>query len=1824
MGFWDKVKKKANAVASGADFWDNEENAVQRKNYATGRNDVYTPTVQPQKPTQTFFDKARDMVDANSQMDMYKRAKKAEPVMYAEQQKTNGIGRVANNPWQRTTNTVRAAGEGIMESPKAVGEGLAYGFSPDVKAAESAMTMNMNENNRLLLKTQQDLKDPYLDPEKRARKEKLYGYLQKETGNSYKALTDYQNKKIEATDPKRMAAATADLAFTVATVGVGTAGAQGVKAAFKEGAKQGTKNAVKTASKELAKQSAKTAAVSAPSGAFGTMAVNPEASGMDVAKGFAIGGAVGAALPVAGLVAAPVAKAAGKGIVKVTRSGAQATQRAGTKTLDAVDTAKFNMRNENVKAIDNQIAQYQQAYDVEDNPTLRKQINKGISELTSERRKITEGGYLAGSGSKTFKERQAAGDVFEAPGGARFEGSDERLKITGLGDSTSRETTIGELFEHEDLFRDYPQLRNIPITVSRTMKPHEYGGYSPVTKTMTINRNLSTRDKLNTIMHELNHAVDDIEKFSGGGNPNHPKIANIVKERMKAGDVMDPAKVRSLKRKLSAERSNIDGDTYTPAQKSAAIERSNAIRKELQAEMNKKTERRVRFEAYEDLYGETTSRTVGNRVGMTDADRAKRPFMADLDTSDPKKLIVTENDGTKYGNAVETDVTPNIPEVTDPNAPPARKEWIHPAVQEGAPLPGGRKVTVGRPRTKNPQYKSPEVTESVAPPKYAPVQVENGLRTQTSTAFLDKDMPLIKVLKRMEKATGKTGLVDRFLMDSGLQSRANSLANYKMATSEELKAAMQGLGRRQLKEFNEYAGARAELTMANRNMKTSRPIDQLQKIVDDMGEEYGERFTNLNKFYKERAKDLYDAGIIDKAKYKQFTESDDYIRIQRDFDELVGRSSGTGNSYSFGKSLTSFKRKGSERELLPTDQVTFEYTQQIQKEIQRNRTSSNLIDTLSEFGMTRKLTTKEAVNKNTIKRVVNGKVEIFEVDPILKEVIDNIRPYSLNGLERIIGAPARVFRAGTTALSAPFSAANYLRDQAGSAINSTDVMATHISHPQNIFTGLWEAGKDFGIGNNNDDMWKKFIAHAGDTTQYDLTRNVRDTRMLSRELRNGQAGRAANAILHPIRTLEDLNSITEKATRFQNFKGMYKKTLDETGDEDMAMQKATIAAWQNSVDFNRAGTIGRFFNLLIPYFNASIQGTRQMGRAFTRSKTAAVATTAKAIGIAGMPLYAATAWNLSDPERKEVYNNLDDYEKENNVIFVMPWTNQDSSGSYDVLKFPLPPGYNKIVGPGRRAMESFANKEPQDFTAMAGDLIQSMAGPVQVDSPGQALASITPQGLKPSIQQGANKDFFTDKPIVQDFIDKATDADGNPIAEELKATDYTSGTASLIGKKIGQSPIRVEKFLKDTFGSVGQYTTNASDQVLAGKIPVVTSLTGVGTGLKVVPEERIGGKNPLEDITRRFTKASGKENFQATEGSKYYRDVQEVFKGRTGNSVNRWEAAHPSKTNFLGDEINQKSIVSGGVKAGLYLEDPEVFDMDKQLDAKARKRGKPGNPLFDLDANQRQTILSMQAQKNFNPGDKAQIDVIEKQNPWIKDYTKAQSAFYDKIKADRDKSNAAKRAKGEEVTDTATDRDPNGIPRPEPSDEINRLFEVAGQITDKKMKSDFYKQNPQLTEYLGKNEQYNRAKRAYLGLPQLDRFPEDAGMKKLEEQFFTITDKKSKRAFMESNPALSDYWLKKNLYQLNEAGARARFEGEELGEDSVKDIMSIASKLKSAGGGGGGYGDGGGSNYGGRSYESSKSASAPTAPKVKVSGTIAIKRNKSTPGKILVKRGGRI
>lgn len=862
------------------------------------------------------------------------------------------------------------------------------------------------------------------------------------------------------------------------------------------------------------------------------------------------------------------------------------------------------------------------------------------------------------------------------------------------------------------------------------------------------------------------------------------------------------------------------------------------------------------------------------------------------------------------------------------------------------------------------------------------------VKNELGKHFVEDDNQMFGLLRRIEKETGRRGLVDQYYYDTGRIRVANAIADNRVANSEDIQKLFRGLkdytkvgravrkfagqdGKSELDRFDDYAAARAEL-QNYKGKKTSKSREELAGIVVNGHSEFGERFTAMNNFYKEQAKYLYENGIISKRKADYYQRNPDYIRIQRDVEDLVNQTRPGSKNPTFNSTTTKQRRKGSAREVLSPTRTLLERAQQMELEVQRNKAANNTIDVLSEYGLARRVSSSEG--KNTIGRFRGGKKEFWEVPKDVKAEMDTLNPYTLGPVMQIISAPNRLLRAGATGLNVPFAAANYLRDQVGSAIQSRSTLYTH--NPVTIIKSLGSAARDLGDG-STDPLWKQFEEFTGNQTVYDELRNQKATQQTLRELRTGTKGRIINRAISPVRSLEDFIGITEKATRFQNFKGEYQRVLKETGNESEALKQATLAARKNTTDFNRAGDWGRVLNSFIPYFNASIQGTRTMARSF---KERPVSTSMKTIGAVALPSVAATLWNYSDPARAEAYASIDDFEKKDNWIIVGPDARQRSDGTWEgVIKIPKPQGYRDLTDPVRDVTEMFAKQgQSVDMANLLQDVLGTISGPIKTGSADQLVGSVIPQQFKPFAQAYFNKNFYTGRDIVPEFMRSETEDKSQQVYSN------TSGTARALAKQFGVSPITVEQFIKDTGASIGQYGLNAVD-------------TGAATA-GLIPQDQIGGKSIAEDVSGRFMEARGDLlERNKTEGQKYFERLDKAMNdvGLDSNEKAAYQAYHEKKKNFLGEEIfTGDNTYDPATRLALYNKYPKTFEVDKRINDEAAAKGQPSNPLFSLSGDRLKKVLEKEA---LPPGAKdPELSNLYRQD-WYAEYSNNKSKYFDAV-----------------------------------------------------------------------------------------------------------------------------------------------------------------------------------------------------------------------------------
>ena len=121
-------------------------------------------------------------------------------------------------------------------------------------------------------------------------------------------------------------------------------------------------------------------------------------------------------------------------------------------------------------------------------------------------------------------------DLFDKPFGRlpAKEENDQRQEVIDAVAVRSRQyDTVGGMLNHSALFKAYPSLRNVGLRFEK-MNDDEGGYYDIKNNAININESMSESEQLSTLMHELQHSIQELEDFARGGAPSKP-FADSVK-----------------------------------------------------------------------------------------------------------------------------------------------------------------------------------------------------------------------------------------------------------------------------------------------------------------------------------------------------------------------------------------------------------------------------------------------------------------------------------------------------------------------------------------------------------------------------------------------------------------------------------------------------------------------------------------------------------------------------------------------------------------------------------------------------------------------------------------------------------------------------------------------------------------------------------------------------------------------------------------------------------------------------------------------------------------------------------------------------------------------------------------------------------------------------------------------------------------------------------------------------------------------------------------------------------------------------------------------
>jgi len=534
---------------------------------------------------------------------------------------------------------------------------------------------------------------------------------------------------------------------------------------------------------------------------------------------------------------------------------------------------------------------------------------------------------------------------------------------------------------------------------------------------------------------------------------------------------------------------------------------------------------------------------------------------------------------------------------------------------------------------------------------------------------------------------------------------------------------------------------------------------------------------------------VHDAGIIPDDVYAKLTaRGNDYVPLSRILDGVLdAQTKARAANLSLKQQKVLFTLEGSKRATQDPIAASMSRMQEAIREAGRNEAAKSLVELRNLHpAFANQIFEVPAGGKapkgfGTIGVFEKGQKKLYAVP---EEVASAMNLADANEV-RLVGNTMLAFTRNmlqklATGANLAFSVPNVVRDIADARKLST---AYRPYNPKDLasFVGEWaNALRERMVA---DPEYRKFLeARAGYST---LQKNIDPERFLN-----------PGASVNPLNVISDINSVLEESTKLTTF-----KRLKAQGKSDVRAAIET-RRFGGSPDFARKGSMAPELNLLVMFFNASVQG---VARTLTRLNPVKYpGRVATLLGGASLTTMALDRWNSQfvDPDGTPALDRVSEVDRKNNFIILKPETYRTAEGveRHSYFKIPKSHAAKLIFGPieaaigsakadaTQVALDTAANLSPVNMNLKRGEVLSGV---------GKGIVSSLNPALKAPLEQVIGEggfDTFRGVPIVprrmQD-LDASRQFDANTSPTIVRAAQVLN---EYLGTEL--SPKRIEAFLR--------------------------------------------------------------------------------------------------------------------------------------------------------------------------------------------------------------------------------------------------------------------------------------------------------------------------------------------------------------------------------------------------------------------------------------------
>lgn len=726
------------------------------------------------------------------------------------------------------------------------------------------------------------------------------------------------------------------------------------------------------------------------------------------------------------------------------------------------------------------------------------------------------------------------------------------------------------------------------------------------------------------------------------------------------------------------------------------------------------------------------------------------------------------------------------------------------------------------------------------------IDVAKAMGRRAEGEVLARDLGPVKGSAQLQRAEARLRKFEQ--MASGQQTIDPDLKKKLAASQRQVQRAQAKVDtNRQLLEQERTAAAQQRRIDVETERAFSGDLDVIQSqqglraLEAELGtaryRQIEQAANDLYEFNRKQLERVRDAGLIPDEVYQQWLNDYPHYMPTRILDYLesdAGRMLPRGKAFSV--SDAGFRKntlEGTKREREDPLASMYRLAFASERNIRRNE-AFNAFVKLREASPSLKNAIKEVSEsyapvkgEEKVHGFVNGEKHVFAMPKDMAQLVSMEAEAPIRGLNTAMG----IFRAMATSRNPIFLGGNAVLD----AASYTARESSRLGGPQNlpvVVKALLDAYIDAFRGVRQGEFkgqTAEFLKSGGGMfgffpgTPKEAARGVADlTRKNVLDIRSKQE--LANVVkdLLTLKPVESLGERIELAPRVAAFKLAKQRGANQV--------EATIAGRSVTIDFAQGGTIAKYLNQFLPFFNVGVQAAAQPFRA-ARENPRGFATTA--ITLLAGPTVAAEAWNRSDPQRARDYEDVPQYEKDQGVVIMLPGEAPiDARGNrrpqYILIRMRE---YAPFVMLTREAVRKALGDDARSW----GELL--VTGAVAL-SPVQDPSGLLTPGIGTAAQLWANRDMFRRRDIATQRGDE-------------EASELSKG----ISRFVGLRPSQVEFAVGDIASGIGRLAQSASNigrEPLSGvpqDIPVAGEITrrfvrsGIGEGLQQARDDRISAAN---------------------------------------------------------------------------------------------------------------------------------------------------------------------------------------------------------------------------------------------------------------------------------------------------------------------------------------------------------------------------------------------